>query len=264
MKKINLGIIGCGNIGKFLTENLSKNNVNKIYFYDVNLEKAENLKKIWGKNSDLAKTLKDLVECSELVIECANVNVVEEVLKLCKEYKKNVVIMSVGGLILNYELFKTSQTLIKIYIPEGAIFGLDIFKALKYTKINSIELKTYKSPKSLEGAPFLKERNINLYSLKEEASLFEGNLSESIKNFPQNINIAATLGIISGEPNKIKIKILCSPSIERNIHHILIDSEIGRFESISQNIPSNYNPKTSALALFSCLATTLNAIKEYL
>ena len=129
MKKINLGIIGFGNIGKFLTENLDKNIVNKIYFYDVNHEKAENLKKIWGKDSDLAKSLKDLVECSELVIECANVNVVEEVLKLCKEYKKNVVIMSVGGLILNYELFKTSQTQIKIYIPEGAIFGLDIFNA---------------------------------------------------------------------------------------------------------------------------------------
>ncbi len=264
MRKIKLGIIGCGNIGRFLIENLDKDIVNKVYFYDINFEKAQNLKKIWDKDSDLTANLEDLIKSSQLIIECANVNVVEEVLKFCKEYKKNVVIMSVGGLILNYELFKTLQKQIKIYIPEGAIFGLDIFKALKYSKVNSIELRTYKSPKSLEGAPFLKEKNIDVYSLKEETLLFEGSLIESIKKFPQNINVAATLGIVSGEFEKIRVKVICSPFIDKNIHHILIDSDIGRFESISQNLPSKYNPKTSALALFSCLTTTLNAIKEYL
>ncbi len=56
--------------------------------------------------------------------------------------------MSVGGLI-DYDLDQVERSKTRVYIPSGAIAGVDAIKAAAEGSISAIEITTTKHPKSL-------------------------------------------------------------------------------------------------------------------
>ena len=59
------------------------------------------------------------------------------------------------------------------------------------------------------------------------------------------------LGIISGETN---VQIITSPQYKRNTHEVTVEGSFGRIKTISENVPSPSNPKTSYLAILAAEA----------
>ena len=51
-----------------------------------------------------------------------------------------------------------------------------------------------------------------------------------------------------------KVKVVLDPKIKVNQHEIRIEGSFGKLHSVTQNVPSTLNPKTSALAIQSVLA----------
>ena len=125
----------------------------------------------------------------------------------------------------------------------------------EYDKINKVILTTKKPPKAFLGAPYVLKKKIRLDNIDKDTVLFEGDASQAIKAFPQNINVAATLSMAGIGPEATVVRIVASPTISRNIHEIEIESDAGKIIIRCENVVHPDNPKTSYLAVLSAIAT---------
>jgi len=168
-------------------------------------------------------------------------------------------IMSTGALI-DDELFReiskvAEKTGRKVYIPSGAIVGLDNIKAAAVRPIEEVTLITKKPPRSFEGAPFITRRKINLSALNKPLLLFEGSAREAVKLFPKNVNVSASLSLAGIGPDRTKVKIIADPQTKSITHEIHVKGEFGEIMTRTFNKPFPENPKTSYIAALSAIAT---------
>ncbi|NPA62924.1 MAG: aspartate dehydrogenase [Methanococci archaeon] len=252
---LKIGIVGCGAIGTFISKKVSDGTIKNtkiVALYDRNVDKARSLSKI--VEAKICRDIDELVrEDLDLVIESASVHAVEEVAEKSLKNGKDVLIMSVGAL-ADKELFLKLKKLAKsenrkIYLPSGAIGGLDAIKALKLGKIKEVVLKTTKPVCALKDA--LKNLGYEPEKIKEEVVVYEGDVFEAIKNFPANINVAVVLSIAT--EYSAKVVIVADPKIKLNRHEIFVKSSIGTLKVCVENVPFEENPKTSALAAYSAV-----------
>lgn len=241
-----IGIIGCGSISHLILDYLkSYEEFNFSYFYDLDINKAKDF--AGYANASYCMNYEDFIDDIDLIVETASQEFLKSnVLKILK--KCDILALSVGGL-LNDDLFeKILKTAKKynhtIYIPSGAVIGLDGLKACVNNDCSYIKLTTIKSPKSLDSN-----------STKKEI-LFEGKASEAIELFPKNINVAASLSLAC--KRDIDVEIISDPDIEFNTHILEVKGEFGEFKTITSNKPCKSNPKTSELAALSAVEKLKN------
>lgn len=265
-----IGIIGCGNIGTELALFIDKNQDFELkYLFDINKKNTKKILNMFENQRFSAPTLLELkknkpkivsfnhlIKNSDLIIEAANKDVVEKILKnknLDKNNKK-ILIMSTGGLFENYTLLKKIKNS-EIHLPSGAIAGLDAIKAVS-GKIKILTLTTTKPINSLQNAPYIIKNKIKINKIKKEKIIFSGNLKKAIEGFPQNINVAATL-FLASKFNNLKIKIIADPKAKTNTHEIFCKGTFGEISLKTNNLPSK-NPKTSYLAILSAIQVLKN------
>ncbi|MBC7100203.1 aspartate dehydrogenase [Methanothermobacter tenebrarum] len=238
-----VGIVGCGAIANIITSYILEedSNIQLKFFYDRDLEKAENLSSIVDGIAVLK--VEDMLDKVDLVIEAASPEAVAEIVPDILKAGKDVLIMSVGAL-MDKELRSKIENLASknnanVYIPSGAIVGLDGIKAASIGKITSVKLVTRKPPRSLG------------ISTDEKKVLYKGNASEAVKKFPLNINVAATLSIACNMD--VEVEIIVDPQVDRNLHEITVKGDFGELKTIAKNIRCSLNPKTSVLAAYSAI-----------
>ena len=108
----------------------------------------------------------------------------------------------------------------------------------------------------------MKEKNIDIHSIKAEEVLFSGSPLEAVKGFPKNINVASVLNLAGIGAKKTKVRIVTSPTYTKNTHEIEITGDFGRITTRTENVPSKKNPKTSALAILSAIATLKGIVES--
>lgn len=230
MKKI--GIVGCGTIGTAVAEAI-KTKFSKlaklIAVYDIDQEKAKKIGKILPPD--------ELIDAADLVIEAAVPSVSKDLVPKALGKGKEILVMSTGGL-LGMRMQKG------LHVPGGAIAGLDGVFAATQGKITKITHTTTKPPKAL-----------SLENITSDTVVFQGTVSDAVAKFPKNINVCATLALVSGKPELITVKIVASPKVERNTHQVDIEGDFGHIMCRMENLPSPQNPKTSYLAVLSAIAT---------
>ena len=262
MKKI--GIVGCGVIGTELSKAIIKDysDVAKITAVcDLDSAQISEFKKTIGIDPEVLD-INAIVRKTDLIIEAASPKAAEELVPRVLEGNKEIMIVSTGGLIQIKNIFeKIKKGPGKIYFTTGAIAGLDGIRAARKGRIDSISLTTMKAPRSLAGADYIVEKGIDLDAIKKEEIIFEGTVFEAIKAFPKNINVCATIAMVSEMPDIVKVKIIVSPDIKRNIHTIDVKGDFGTIVCRSENKPSPVNPKTSYLAVLSSLDLLEKIIK---
>jgi aspartate dehydrogenase len=200
-----------------------------------------------------------LQEDLDLVLEAASQEAVRTLVPKVLRAKKNVMIMSAGALV-DESLFQEIKDLakknnLKVYLPSGAIAGLDGIKSASVEEIEEVTLKTTKHPRSLEGAPFFKKHHLDLSEIKKPTIIYEGPAEEAVKLFPSNVNVAASLSLAGIGAKRTKVQIIADPDTEINIHEIIAEGKFGALKTRTENIPSPDNPKTSYLAALSAIAT---------
>jgi len=251
-KKMRIGLLGCGNIGRILAEAIDEGGVDcsLVAVFDQDIQRARNLADSLQGKPRVSEGFKGLLQDTDLVVEAASQEAVKAYGVKALESGKDLLIMSVGALVdealfneLTQPINKTGH---RIYIPSGAIAGLDGIKAANTKGIDSVELTTRKPPAEL-GTTTDKERVV-----------YDGSAREGIKKFPKNVNVAATLSLAGIGFDKTKLRIIADPDVERNIHEISVKGGFGEFKVRMDNLPSPNNPKTSYLAAMSAIA----ALKE--
>lgn len=256
-----IGIVGCGAIGSSLAKKIKSDfcaYARIAALYDIDRLKSEALSKKLVKNAKLSSPrIKDLIDSSELVIECASSLSSWNIAKAALNKGKDLVCMSVGGLIDHPAALSklAGKYNCRVYIPSGAICGIDALKAAGIAGIKRVTLTTRKHPDSFRGVKYIKERSIDLKHIKKERVLFSGPASSAVKYFPQNINVAAVLSLAGIGRHKTRVRIIADKKARRNAHEIRIESKAGDITTRTENVLHPDNPKTSYLAVLSALAT---------
>ena len=166
--------------------------------------------------------------------------------------------MSTGGFLLHQKqlegLARRYRT--KIYLPSGALCGLDGLRAARQIgKIKELRITSTKPPRGFEGAPGLTSTQKRLlYKNKNAFYLYQGDVWGAIRRFPSNVNVAATTALASGNPKMLKVRVMADPNIKSNQHEIHVSGDFGQLTTITRNRPSKENPRTSALAIQAALA----------
>ncbi len=255
-----IGLIGCGTIGLEIARALDAKMVNGRLeaVYDVYKANAYNLvNEMLNYKPRIAESIDDLLRSdADLIIEAASQQAVKDYAKSVIEHGKDIMIMSIGAL-LDDELYRKLIMLAKennrrIYLPTGAIAGIDAIKSVKHM-LKEVMLITTKHPRALQGAPFFDYKGIDVMSIKNKEVVYEGNAREAVRLFPANVNVAAMLSIAGIGADRTRVRIIADPSTDRNMHEIVASGEFGELHITVSNVPSPNNPKTSYLAVLSAI-----------
>jgi aspartate dehydrogenase len=259
---LGIGLIGCGAIGTVLAQSIDKGQAGDarlVMVFDRNAEKAKILARKLRNKPKVARNFKEFLESGdvELVIEAASQGAVETYAVEVLKAGKDLMIMSVGALV-DLELAKeicsvAKKNCRKVYVPSGAIAGLDGVKASAIGKIESVVLTTRKPVEGLMDNPYFKEKTSG--KVENPTLIYEGPAAEACKLFPTNVNVAATLGLAGIGAEKTIVRVVADPTLSRNIHEIEVKGEFGELKVHVENLPSVENPKTSYLAALSAIAT---------
>jgi len=253
---VRVGVIGCGAIGSVIVEAVCRGEVKAelVALVDMYPEKCEELLKKCGKQGvAICKDMECLVNARpRLVIEAASQQAVRDYVPQLLAKGVDVVVLSVGTL-LDEELYKTVLEASKgsgarVYIPTGAIAGVDAVKALASLGVKRVVLRTYKNAKAFDQATLKK---LGFAEVRERTKVFEGRGDVAVKLFPANVNVVAVLALASGRIPWVEV--YADPALSVNVHEIEIESEASSIRVRVENIPHPSNPRTSYLAALSAI-----------
>ncbi|MCX5694503.1 MAG: DUF108 domain-containing protein [Candidatus Omnitrophica bacterium] len=259
-KKLRIGIVGCGAIGSSLAKEIFvglRGVACLAALYDILPEKSQALSKRLTKSTKFCvDTLDALIKKSDLVIEASSAKASWEIARKSLSSGRKVMVMSVGGMVghLDQIFVLAAKHNAQAYFPSGAIAGIDGLKAANIAGVRRVVLTTRKNPKAFAGVEYV-VKNFNLAGLKNDKILFSGPAALAVKYFPQNVNVAAVLGLAGIGMQKTKVCIIASPSVTKNIHEILIESCAAKIFTRTENVLHPQNPKTSYLAVLAAIAT---------
>lgn len=254
-----IGLLGCGAIGTQIALAINSGQVQAelTHVYDYDKSKAVSLVARLDKKPIIVENPHLLSSNNvDLVVEAASQDAIKNHALSIIQNRKDLMIMSVGALLDESVfdiLFDACHEFKKrIYLPSGAIAGLDAIKSVK-SELESVTLITTKNPKALAGAKFFETKNMDAHSIKEKTVIFEGAAKEAVTLFPANINVAALLSLAGLGSEKTLVKIVADPNTNKNTHKIEASGIFGKISIQVENVPDNTNPKTSRLAILSAI-----------
>jgi aspartate dehydrogenase len=262
MPKKNVGLIGCGTIGTYLAlaiESRTVPNALLIGLFDIVHDSAESLKSKLNSGPKVHDDFSSFIDSpSDIIIEAASQEAVRKFAKPIIEARKDLMIMSVGALadttflaeLLDLSAVRNGHS--RIYVPTGAIAGIDAIRSVKHI-LDSITLTTTKHPKALAGAPFFANGEVNLDTITKITEIYEGPAAEAVRLFPANVNVAAVLSLAGLGADKTKVRVVVDPSATTNQHEIVATGRFGDMKITVNNVTTPGNPKTSYLAVLSAI-----------
>lgn len=265
MTKMKVGIVGCGNISADLCIALQKGDIPAriVALTDIDNANAQKLKATFLLDAQIC-TLDENASQVDFLVECAAPEAVKDVLDTAMKHHRNCLILSVGGLMDHPEYFDLAREHnVDLRVPSGALCGLDGIRSAVEAGLHTVVLTTRKSPKSLEGAPYLIENNIDLNALTEPTEVFAGSAREACKAFPKNVNVAAALSLAGIGPDDTEVRVIADPKATDNSHEIVAEGAFGRLETRTTNLPSPRNVKSSYLASLSGVAELRKAAAAF-
>lgn len=263
---LTIGILGVGAIGRTIAAALDQRQVDAelVALSDQDRARAEALSSELS-NHPAVVSVDEMIERCDLAVEAASQAALPEFVPKALARGRDMLIMSVGGLLGHEEWFRQAREKgCRIYVPSGAIAGLDGIKSASIGRIESALLISRKPVAALQGSKYVVERNLPLDSFQEDTVIFEGLAEEAARAFPATSNIAASLrlAVDPATPVPVRVRIVAVPGGNENVHEIRVQGEFGRFTVKVENIPSRRNPRTSQLAAFSAIATLKNLTRS--
>ena len=247
MKRV--GFLGCGKIGKHMLNDLLESGIHKVTFIQDPFFEAQRAQYIVTE-----KAGKDLLEETDIVIECAMADVLkknfDDIIKYC-----DLMVFSVTAFAdeVFYQHAKEMAVQYKksIYLPHGAILGVDgIADGRKIIK--NVTIETIKSPSSL-----------GLVTDNYEV-VYEGPTREACRRFPRNVNVHATIALAGIGFDRTQSKIIADPSVKTNSHIVHVEGDGMNFEiHISSEATGAVTGKYTPYSAVSSMHKVLGEYSEF-
>ena len=268
---LKVGLIGCGSMGSELARAVQRGEggpTKIIGLFDEHAPGRNALAEELGRNQEPAPveadTVAELIGLTgmQLIVECASQAAVTAHAEAVLTAGKSMLVMSSGALVsadfMRKVMSAAEASGASIYVPSGAVGGIDALRASK-ALLEEVTIVSTKKPIALSGAPgFAKWENVDI---TEPTVIFEGSAAEAVGLFPANVNVAATVSMAGIGPDATDVKIVADPDSPGNVHEIHAVGRAGKFSFRFENIPHETNPKTSFLAVLAAIET-LRSISE--
>lgn len=197
----------------------------------------------------------ELCSQCDLIIECLPPHIVPVLTESVFKHQKNLVMISSCALLMYPEIAKKQkQSTSRIFVPSGALFGLDGVKAMRELGIKESRIASTKHPSGFSTAPYVDKMGIDLHAIDTKTRIFTGNALDAAKGFPANVNVAATLSIAGIGAEQTRVEIWADPDAKGNSHEITVTGEYSEMTAKVTNMPDPNNPKSSILAAQSIVA----------
>ncbi|RNJ75383.1 MAG: aspartate dehydrogenase [Nitrosopumilus sp. H13] len=259
MKKI--GLLGCGTIGTQIALAIDSGAIpaRLTHVFDSSENAAAALVSKLKTRPKIVKNAHLLSSHQvDIVVEAASQDAVRDSALSILQNRRDLMIMSAGALLDDAILDVLSDACRDynrtIYLPTGAVAGLDAIKAVR-GELESLSITTTKHPRSLRGAKFFDSSDIDPDAIDSPTILFEGTAAEAVSLFPANINVAALLSLSGIGSQDTRVKIVADPKTSTNTHRIDASGRFGKMAITVENLPDPANPKTSRLAVLSAIET---------
>jgi aspartate dehydrogenase len=257
---LKIGLLGVGAIGRTIATALDKKQIDAelVALSDQDRARAEALSSELSGHPPVV-SLEAMIESCDLAVEAASQAALPGFVEKALIWQRDMLIMSVGGLLGREDWFhQAGEKGCRIYVPSGAIAGIDGIKSGSIGKIESAELTSRKPVKALAGSKYVADRGIDIDNLREDTVIFEGSAEEAARAFPATSNVAASLRLAVNPATAVRVRVVAVPGGSENVHEIRVHGEFGRLTVKVENVPSKSNPRTSQLAAFSAIATLRN------
>lgn len=247
-----IGIVGYGVIGSYLANASRDRGIAHVeYIYDLDDEKTSSIKDI--------RVLKNSHEIDDykvdLVIEAATNKVVQEIAPQVLA-KTDLLIFSVTGL-TNDKFRETLRAICmenktKLYIPHGAILGLDGIHDGRAI-IKEVCITTTKNPRNLG------------FDSSASGILYDGPTREACEQFPRNVNVHATLALVGLGFDRTRSVVIADPTTDQMRHDIRITGQGLEWNiSISSrsigSVTGSYTPESAIMTVQRILATKYDIV----
>ena len=232
-----VGLIGCGAIGTVLADAIDRELVtcDQLIVFDVDIAKAEKLKKAINFPVTIVPSFEELINRKPtLIVEAASQQAAKEYVPRIVAAEIEAIVMSTGALL------DLDVDMRRVYVPSGAIGGLDAVASAALAGIDEVVLSSRKNPKAFEK------------NNTEPEVVYEGYAEEAAKQFPRAMNVAATLAL-TVKPVKVIVQVISDPAVTKNTHEIHLKWRFGEMFLRFSNEPHPDNPHTSALAAWSAI-----------
>ena len=250
-----LGVVGLGVIGKAVVKAADEGKIP----VDIPVAATRTPEKVKDflaslKNPPRMTDMAGVAQEAEVVMEASGGGTVEAICHESFARGKDVIINSVGALLDRNDLLEEAKSGgSRIFVPSGAIIGLDGLKGASAGGMESVTMTTRTPPESLKGAPYIEAQGIDLDAIDEPTVIFEGNPLEACKAFPANVNVSAAVSFAGIGPHRTKLRVVCDPTVNRNIHEVEAVGEFGRSFIRIENVPSE-NHRTGILTYLSAFS----------
>jgi aspartate dehydrogenase len=240
-----VGIVGTGAIGSEVARAASAmDGVAEVVLFDIDPDATVQLRGL--PRVRVAPSAAALVDAVDLVVECANKGVVQTTVRDALARGKKAMLLTIGAMAddaLREDLVGLARAHGgKVYLPSGAVMGVDGVKAAAEADLKSVTLVTTKPPAGIQ-------KGTDRWTM-----LFSGPARDAIARFPKNVNVAATLSLAGLGFDQTHVQVAIDPLATRNSHKVIIEGSFGRARIEVENLPSPSNPATSYLASLSAIA----------
>ena len=194
----------------------------------------------------------------DLVVEFAGIGAVQEHAQAILKAGISFVMVSVGALAdarfkaLLQETARDNHC--DLYVANGAIGGFDLMQTFSLMGLDQVSITSTKSPRSLNGAPYLKGR---VLSEQTDETVFTGSVTDAIAGFPKNVNVAVATACASNFANT-KVRVISQATSKVNSHSIELVGQHVKAHICIASTPDPKNPKSSTSTAFSVLALLKN------
>ena len=214
---LKIGILGVGAIGRVIATAIDQGQLDAelVAVADQDRARAEALStELFGHPPVVS--IDEMIERCELAVEAASQAALPEFVPKALARGRDMLIMSVGGLLGREEWFRQAgEKNCRIYVPSGAIAGLDGIKSASIGRIELAQLTSRKPIAALQGSKYVVERGLQLEGFKEEAVIFEGTAEEAARAFPATSNVAASLRLAVDPAVPVRVRVVAVPGGKR-------------------------------------------------
>jgi aspartate dehydrogenase len=146
----------------------------------------------------------------------------------------------------------------RLHLASGAIGALDCLSAARIGTLASVRYVARKPPRGWIGSPA--EDSLDLLSMGDRpATHFRGSARAAATRYPKNANVAAAVALAGLGFDATEVELIADPGISRNIHELHAEGDFGSFQFRIEGDALPDNPRSSALAAMSAVATAERA-----
>ncbi|WGG45314.1 aspartate dehydrogenase [Rossellomorea sp. DA94] len=251
---LKVGLIGYGAIGKDVVSYIKKDKVEGAEVHAILVRNPEQYEELKTESFMVVDSEETFFSSGlDVIIECAGHDAVYQYAVKALSAGSHFITVSVGAF-SDGDLYDDVVEVArkhgrKLILPSAAIGGLDRIAASSINELDEVKLITRKPPSAWRGT--IAEEKVDLDTISEAFTLYEGTARESAKLFPQSTNVSAALSIAGVGFDQTKVQVLVDPGVTHNTHQIIAKGYFGEVELTIQNTPSADNPKSGYIVAMS-------------